>query len=210
MTVLAAVCERGLRLKVHVLGNLAARQAAAALTELGGQARATLEHLLFLRDQELDAVAASGATASIQPGFLPHNGPSILDRGLPRIMHTMPARSLLDAGLALSISSDNPCGPLDPLQILRSAVERRLEDGRTLEEREALSREQAVRAATVDGMVGITGESKRGLEVGATADFVVCSGDPFDHGSAVESTWIAGRRVHPSATASGEAAGTSD
>jgi len=194
---LEAFSERGLRLKIHALGNLAARQAAEALTALGGRTRATLEHLLFMRDQEIDAVAATGASASIQPGFIPHNGPSLLDRGLPRITHTIPARSLLDAGLAVSISSDNPCGPLDPLHNIRSAVERCFEDGRTLDEREAISREQAVRAATVDGMIGITGEPKRGLEVGATADFVVCSADPFDHGSAVESTWIAGRRVHP-------------
>lgn len=194
---LEAFRERGLRLKIHALGNLAARQAAAALAELGDPAQATLEHLLFLRDQEVEAVAATGASASIQPGFLPHHGPSMLDRGLPRSLHTIPARSLLDAGLALSISSDNPCGPLDPLHNLRAAVERRLEDGRTLDEREALSREQAVRAATVGGMIGITGEPKRGLEVGAAADFVVCSGDPFDHGSTVESTWVAGHRVSP-------------
>jgi len=194
---LDAFRTRGVRLKIHALGNLAVRQAAAALAELGGPAGATLEHLLFVRTAEIEAVAGTGATASIQPGFIPHYGTSFLDRCMPRTMHTVPARSLLDAGVPLSISSDNPCGPLDPLHNLRAAVERRLEDGRTVDEREALGREQAVRAATVDGMIGITGESKRGLQAGAAADFVVLSGDPFDPDTTVQSTWIAGQCVHP-------------
>ncbi len=192
---LDAFRERGLRLKIHAIGNLAARQAATALTGLGSPAQATLEHLLFVRDAEIEAVARTGASVSIQPGFLPHYGPSLLDRGLPHAMHTVPARSLLDAEIPLSISSDNPCGPLDPLHNLRAAVERRLDDGRTLDEGEALTREQAVRAATVDAMIGITGAPKPGLVAGAPADFVVCSGDPFDHRTTVESTWIAGRRA---------------
>jgi len=195
---LAAFCERGLRLKVHAIGNLAARQGAEVLTGLGTATQATLEHLMFVRDAEIAAVARTGASASIQPGFVPYYGPALLDRGLPRCMHTVPARSLLDAGIAISISSDNPCGSLDPLHNLRAAVERRLADGRRVDEGEALSREQAVRAATVDGMIGITGQPKPGLVAGAAADFVVCSGDPFDRATTVESTWIAGRRVLPS------------
>jgi predicted amidohydrolase YtcJ len=188
--------ERGLRLRIHALGNLAARQAAEALGRIGAPARATLEHLLFLRDAEIEAIARTSATASIQPGFIAHYGPAMLDRGMSRSMHVLPARSLLDSQIRLSISSDNPCGPLDPLHNLRAAVERRTSDGRPVGDNEALSREQAVRAATVDAMIGISGEPKRGLETGAQADFVICSGDPFDRATTVESTWVSGRRAY--------------
>lgn len=188
--------ERGLRLKIHALGNMAARDAARALGTLGGPFRATFEHLLFMRDAEIEAVAGTGATASIQSGFLPHYGDALIDRGMTGAMRAVPARSLLDVGLALSISSDNPCGPLDPLHNMRAAVERRASSGRTVCDDEALSREQALHGATVGGMTGITGEPKRGLEVGAPADFVVCSGDPFEHSSTVSSTWIGGRCVY--------------
>jgi predicted amidohydrolase YtcJ len=188
--------ERGLRLKIHALGNMAARDAAQALESLGGSYRATFEHLLFMRDAEIEAVAHTEATASIQSGFLSHYGDSFLDRGMARTMYAVPARTLLDAGVALAISSDNPCGPLDPLHNIRAAVERKADSGRTVCEGEALTREQALHAATMGGMTGITGEAKRGLEVEAAADFVVCSGDPFSPSSTVAQTWIGGKRVY--------------
>jgi predicted amidohydrolase YtcJ len=188
--------ERGLRLKIHALGNMAARDAARVLGTLGGPCPTTFEHLLFMRDAEIEAVAGTGATGSIQPGFLPHYGASFLDRGMARAMLAVPARSLLEAGMALSISSDNPCGPLDPLVNVRAAVERTAGDGRAVCAGEALTQGQALRAATIDGMTGISGAPKRGLEAGAPADFVVCSGDPFEHSSTVRSTWIGGRRVY--------------
>ncbi|HEX5837239.1 MAG TPA: hypothetical protein VFY26_05360, partial [Anaerolineales bacterium] len=56
--------------------------------------------------------------------------------------------------------------------------------------------EEAVYAYTVAGPKGITGAPKSGIEIDKVADFLVLSGNPFDHSSTVESTWIGGVKVY--------------
>jgi predicted amidohydrolase YtcJ len=69
---IAAYATAGLRLRIHALGNLAVTQAARALHAAGiPPGAATIDHLLLLDDATADLVAASGATASYQPGFIP-------------------------------------------------------------------------------------------------------------------------------------------
>ena len=147
----------------------------------------------FLGEREIDAVAATGAVASLQPGFIERFGRGILDRRLVPDLRAYPAASLLRAGVPLALSSDNPCGPLDPLYNIRMAVERRLADGRVVDAREAITVEQAVAAYTTGGFQAIHGVAGRGLAVGAPADFVVLDGHPMAATSRVVETWIDGR-----------------
>src|SRR6266545_1268755 len=94
-------------------------------------------------------VAASGATASYQPGFIPRWGHMINATGATRRMTVFAARLLLQAGVPLALSSDYPPGLLDPLHNLRAAVHRRLPSGRPWQPEQALTQSEAVRAATV-------------------------------------------------------------
>lgn len=187
--------NEGLRLKIHAIGNLAAKQAMESVARQGRRDEVTLEHLMFMGPDEIESLARAGAVASVQPGFIPNYGPSLLDRGTMRKVIRFPAQALLDAGIPTSLSSDNPCGPLDPLHNVRCAVDRRTSDGRILDGDEALDKSAALKAATVNGTLGITGKPKPGLEAGAPADFVICTGDPFAPATQVESTWIGGEKV---------------
>jgi predicted amidohydrolase YtcJ len=190
-----AIGAAGLRPRVHALGNRAVLQAVRVLEAAGTPPGWTLEHVIGLRNRDIEEVARSGAIASLQPGFLPHYAPAFRASGAMPDLRLIPLRSLLDAGVGTAISSDHPCGPLDPLKNLRLAVTRRLPDGGTLDAREAIGREEAVLAATGAGCRAAGVEAPGVLVPGAPADLVVVDGDPFVASSRVVGTWIDGRWV---------------
>src|SRR6266542_153294 len=122
---MAGYAAAGLRLRIHALGNLAVAQAARALRTAGVPAgTATIDHLLLLDPATADLVAASGATASYQPGFIPRYGDMISATRTDRHLTAFGARLLQQAGVPLALSSDYPCGALDPLHNLRAAIHR--------------------------------------------------------------------------------------
>jgi predicted amidohydrolase YtcJ len=193
----ASYAAADIRLRIHALGNLAGDQAARVLRQLGVPSGvATIDHLMLLDPATADAVAASGATVSYQPGFLPRYGQMLSGSRADRYCTVFGGRLLLDAGCPLSISSDHPSGPLDPLANLRAAVDRHIGDGRALQPDQALTEQEAVRAATVAAAASL-GRPGGGLAAGQPADLVVCTGHPFDPGTHITQTWIAGQQAWP-------------
>ena len=182
--------------RLHAIGNSAVAQAARTLAAVRTP-HATIEHVLLARSEEIALLAACGAIVSTQPGFIPTHGPAMRALGLDVGLRAVPLASLLRGGVAIAISSDHPCGPLDPLHNLRHAVTRRLPNGERLAAAEAITPGEALHAATAGGAaaVGFAGEGT--LVAGAAADLVVCSGDPFAESSRVASTWVGGRRAWP-------------
>ncbi len=193
---LDVLAAHAVRPRIHAVGNHAASCTCKSLSEAGVR-DVTIEHLTFLKDRDVDAVAATGAVASLQPGFIERFGKSILDRKLVPDLRAYPAASLLRAGVPLAFSSDNPCGPLDPLRNIRMAAERRISDGRVVDAREAVTIEEAVAAYTLGGFQAIHGVAGRGLDAGAAADFVILDGHPMLPASRVVETWIGGRLAWP-------------
>jgi hypothetical protein len=193
-----AFAGAGFAPRLHAIGNSAVAQAARTLAAVRTP-HATIEHVLLARSEEIALLAACGAIVSTQPGFIPTHGPAMRALGLDVGLRPVPLASLLRGGVAIAISSDHPCGPLDPLHNLRHAVTRRLPNGERLAEAEAITPGEALHAATAGGSaaVGFAGEGT--LVPGAAADLVVCSGDPFAESSRVASTWVGGRRAWPSA-----------
>ncbi|MEV4512309.1 amidohydrolase family protein [Dactylosporangium sp. NPDC049525] len=192
---LARYLEAGIRPRLHALGNLAVRQAATALRAAGAGADAVIDHLVLLDPAAVDLVAASGAWATYQPGFLTTFGPQIVDGGTDRFLTVLGGRRLLDAGVPLTLASDHPAGPLDPLGNLRLAVHRTLPDGRTIQPSQGITPEEAVRALTVTAAASLG--TPGGLVAGHPADLAICDGDPFTPATRVTQTWVAGRRVWP-------------
>jgi predicted amidohydrolase YtcJ len=189
-----AAQEVGLRM--HALGNLAVLQA-ARVARVAGLEPGTwhAEHVLGLRDEDVEDVARAGPVCSVQPGFMPGYADVIRGSGMLPAIRVIPLRSLLDAGVETAISSDHPCGPLDPLHNIRLAVTRRLPDGSALDEREAIGRAEALTAATRTAARAAGGDAPGVLVPGAPADLVVVDGDPFVEGSEVRETWIDGAAV---------------
>jgi hypothetical protein len=198
----AGYAEAGMRLRIHALGNLAGEQAARILRSVGvPPGGATIDHLLLLDPATADLVAASGATASNQRGFLRGYGDMIAGTRMDRRLTVFGARLLLRAGVPLVISSDYPCGPLDPLHNLRAAGHRRLPSGRQLQADQALTPAEAVRAHTVTAAASLGAAAAGGLAPGQPADLAVCDGDPFQPDTrGRRRTWVAGRPVWPPQT----------
>ncbi|HEV8650243.1 MAG TPA: amidohydrolase family protein [Actinomycetes bacterium] len=195
---IAAYAGGGVRVRIHALGNLAGEQAARVLRRVGvPPGAATIDHLLLLDPTTADRVGSTGAPVSYQPGFLPRYGAMLQAARADRYLTVLGGRLLLQAGVPLALSSDHPCGPVDPLHNLRAAVERRLPgaDGRQLQPEQALTRAETVRAATVTAAGSLQAPGGGGLAPGEIADFVVCDGDPFQEGTRVAQTWIGGRLV---------------
>jgi len=121
--------EKGYRLVMHALGNVAVTQAAQVVKELGVGSSSSIEHVLIMDKEGLDPFASCGAVASIQPGFIPFYADAIEKRGIVPYLKAFPLRSLSERGVPICISSDGPCGADDPLHNIRRAVDRKKADG---------------------------------------------------------------------------------
>ena len=123
-------------------------------------------------------------------------GALVVETGLDEFLPPVPARRLLDAGVKVSLSSDGPTALWEPLRILRLAVSRRTEEGLVIRPDQAMTREEALRAATAGAAEAAgVGEEKGQIAPGKQADLVVLSGDPFEETTRVRQTWIAGKKV---------------
>ena len=184
----AAYLDAGVRLRIHALGNLAGEQTARVLrTVRAPPGAATIDHLLVCDPATAELVASTGVAVSFQPGFLPRYGDMFTGTRIDRHAAVLGGRLLLQAGIPLAISSDHPPGEADPLHNLRCAVHRDLQPG------QALTREEAVRAYTVTAAASLNAPGHGGLAPGQSADLVICDGDPFQEGTRVTQTWIAGQ-----------------
>lgn len=87
---LADLAASGVRPRIHTVGNHATACTCNALAQ-AGRPDATLEHVTFLSEREIDAVAASSCAASLQPATFrtrhsrpsPRSGPAGLSGRIP-------------------------------------------------------------------------------------------------------------------------------
>lgn len=88
-------------------------------------------------------------------------------------------RSFLDYGIPVAGSTDNPCGPVEPLLGLQSMVTRKSKDGEILGAEQKISIDEAIKIYTLGSAYASFEENVKGsIEVGKLADFVVLSNDP--------------------------------
>ncbi|MAZ89610.1 MAG: hypothetical protein CL693_18405 [Cellvibrionaceae bacterium] len=187
------LAEQGVRPKIHALGNEAVSCACDSLQK-SGVTDATVEHLVLMSDDNLEQVARSGAVASLQPGFL-QQAKALAASNVHCVLKVIPAKSLSQVDVPIALSSDNPCGPLNPLANIRRAVTRLSDDGLLVDENESLSPSEAIRAYSIGGQQAIHGRPGVGIEARAPANFVVISGHPMHSYSEVMETWIDGECV---------------
>ena len=111
---------------------------------------------------------------------------------------------MIDEGVQLAMSSDFPCGPLQPLYGIHSLVSRKTRGHlEPVASEESISVAEALRLYTTAGARAMHRDDEVGpLEVGKRADMVVLSHDPaaVDPGQireiVVEQTYVDGERVY--------------
>lgn len=166
--------------------------------------RWVMSHVDHLSPEEIRRVADLGLVLTL------HTNRSIAALGSKhaaalgpgRAGEIVPTRSLIEAGVPFALSTDNaPVSLFHPVAQVVGRVCRAT--GETLSPEQALTREEALRAATASGAYVTFEEAEKGtLEAGKLADLVVLSEDPtaapLDRISDIvaETAIVGGRVVH--------------
>ncbi|MDO8793407.1 MAG: amidohydrolase [Vicinamibacterales bacterium] len=173
------------RVATHAVGDAAidlvlnAYEKANAERSIAGR-RWSIEHAFIGRPDQLPRMKALGLAISAQ-NHLYLAGPSLVKYwGATRAGITTPVKMYLDAGLPVSSGTDAPVVPYPPLWTLYHFITRDTISGGVLGADQRISRQQALRLATINNAWLMMEEQTKGsIEPGKLADLVVLSEDPL-------------------------------
>ncbi|MFC3030985.1 amidohydrolase [Pseudoalteromonas fenneropenaei] len=212
-TTVSAVIDKGWPLLIHANGDQAVNYTINVYeTALNGQSgldkRHRIEHCSLLTDDNAKRMTKLGLSPSFLIGHVGYWGyafDEVIFKEKAQLLDR--CQTMLELGARITLHSDLSVTPLGPLRMMEQAVTRVMEQSPTqavLNEREVLTKEQALRAITYDAAWQCHIDQWVGsLEPGKLADFVILAKDPV----AVESnlirdipvlqTWVAGKlRYH--------------
>ena len=180
-SILAELDTAGLTVHTHGNGDAAARAFADALNALPLPAghqyqRHALTHAQLADDATLTRIRDAGGTVSFLINHIRWWGDAEADHilGAERAARLDPAASAERLGLAYSLHSDSPVTPIDPLELIANAIDRRTESVRALGPDQRITASQAINAITRSaawqlGMESEVGELALGMRADVTA-----------------------------------------
>lgn len=176
----------GWSLVIHAIGDAAVDFAIETLEEAVDKYGVPamphrIEHGGIVRPDQIERLRGKPIVVVPQPLFIKTFGDAMADSlGPERAAWSYPGKRLLDSGLILPGSSDQPVAPGVPLDVMQAAIERRTETGRDYGPADRLTPEEALYAYTA-GSAAATGWAGRKGQVipGQLADFVLLSADPL-------------------------------
>jgi predicted amidohydrolase YtcJ len=193
-----AAHQAGWRVAAHAIGDRAidlALDAFATAADLLPRTdpRHRIEHFAAARPDQVARAAQLGVIPVGQGRFASELGDGMLAAvGQGRHGWLYRQRSLLEAGLVLSGSSDRPVASGAPLLGIHDMVNRRTDTGAPFNDAEAITAAEALRAYTWGSAYAAKQEHVKGsIAAGKLADFTVLSEDP----TAVAANRIAGLEV---------------
>jgi predicted amidohydrolase YtcJ len=185
----ARAAEAGIASQVHAIGDAAARAALDALEPTAGRVplMPRLEHVQLVHPDDLGRLSAAGIAASVQPVHLREDAATArLDWGDRAEACGYPWRSIVESGAVLAFGTDAPVEPIDPWPGIAIAVLRRDpgwgSDAAPFGPHEALTLEEALRAATVGPSITAREPDRGRLVPGARADLLVLPAAPREVG----------------------------
>jgi predicted amidohydrolase YtcJ len=194
---------------IHAVGDRAITACIDAIVRAQDDERLPLRHYLvhcdLISDADIGRAVAYDIGVTTQPALkwtFSDDIDTVL--GLERSERQYPLRSLLDAGVSVSLSSDAPVTEPDWLQGVEAAVLRKSKASGTVRgTRQCITVREAIRAYTMGGARQDHMETRKGsLEPGKLADFCVLDQDilampPEDiHAIANVGTVVGGRIVY--------------
>lgn len=148
--------------------------------------RFTLEHFAYTTEDQNRKLKALGAVVSANPYYQYILSDIYSERWLGKDRGSQMVRlgSLERLGVPFALHSDCPMGPLDPLKLAWTAVNRVTINGNQNAEAERISLQAALRAITIDAAWVMGWEDQIGsIRAGKMADFAVLEQDPYEMGS---------------------------
>ncbi len=179
--------KAGYQIALHGNGDAAidmiiAAVARAQLVVERPDARHILVHAQTIRSDQINQLLALAITPSFfnTHTFYWGDWHKKETLGPDRAQRISPLADALDAGLRFTLHSDAPVTPIQPLQLVWSALNRHTRSGHVLGEAQQISLTSALRAITIDAAWQSHIDQDRGsIELGKLADLVVLSGDPY-------------------------------
>jgi predicted amidohydrolase YtcJ len=171
--------------------------------------RFVIQHLQFATPRQLDRMRALGVVVGIHPNnhIWKRGKRHLTPEGRQQVDRVTPMRDLIDWGIPVTIETDgSPIEPLHALWVILARRER--ETGEIIAPQQRISRQEALRACTIDGAHLTFEEHKKGsIEPGKWADIVVLAEDLLTVAEdrlkdlAIRMTIVGGQIVHDASSA---------
>ncbi|MDC8786889.1 amidohydrolase [Roseateles koreensis] len=180
----------GYQIHVHTNGDGGAKLVLDTLEKLENEKprvdhRFTVEHYGYANDGTSRRIAKLGAQVSANPFYLYDLGDIYAQSGLgvDRASRIAPLGGLVRRDVPVSLHSDFPMAPANPLYLAWCTASRETTSGKVFAPTERLTVDQAIRGVTIDAAYVLHMEDKLGsIEAGKTADFAVLDKDPYEVG----------------------------
>jgi predicted amidohydrolase YtcJ len=176
--------DAGCQATAHAVGDLAVEYMVegyefAFKTNPRSEARHRIEHCAIVDQDLIERMAKLNICPSTNPGFIAWNGSNYTKYYSERMKYFIALRSMIDAGVMVSIGSDSPSGPIEPISVIDAAVNRidRVTNEQT-DIKQGISFLEAIKLYTINGAYSSYEENIKGsIEVGKLADIVILSTD---------------------------------
>jgi len=179
--------EKGYQLHIHVNGDKGLDEVISLIKRRQKEFpridhRTTIVHFANSAEDQIQTLAELGVIVSANPYYVSGFGERFGEIGLGTDRaHAMARLGPIEkTGISISLHSDMPIGPSDPLYNVWSAVTRKSSSGQALRPDLAMSLDGAMRAITIDaayswGMEGTLGS----ITKGKIANFTILAEDPY-------------------------------
>jgi predicted amidohydrolase YtcJ len=213
--IVSAIHRADYQVDVHAAGDKGVDWTLDAFSKAAGgdrqvrSRRHRIEHYMFRKADSIQRTADMGVPVCTQPDVIRVRGDDLWNKFDPQqrklVMSMIPMRTFHQAGVALAIGADVPAFPsYRPLDSLRSAMERKTDTGRQLDESECVSFLDALKDHTIQGAWASFDENDLGsLTPGKLADFAVWNSDLRTIKTAndlaklrVTATFVGGKKVY--------------
>ena len=182
-----AYWEAGWQLHVHVNGDAGLDLVLDTVADCMGSHprtdhRTVIVHFANSAEEQVDRIAELGAIVSANPYYPVGFADRYRLHGLGgrRADSMVRAASVLRRRIPLSLHSDLPMGPAEPLKLASYAVNRRTPSGRVAGPEQRISVHDALRAVTIEAAFSWRMEDEIGsVTPGKAATFTVLAEDPY-------------------------------
>jgi hypothetical protein len=200
--------QAGWQLSTHANGDVAIERTLNVYERIQKESprrdpRFRIEHCTEVNDSLVQRMKALGVIPVPFSCYVYFHGEKMHFYGQERLKNMFAMRSLLDAGLRPTDSSDYTASPFDPMMWLQSQITRTDMHGTVWGANQRITLEEALRCGTTNGAYASFEEHLKGsIEPGKLADLIVLSDDPFRANPMslttikVERTMVGGKWMH--------------
>jgi predicted amidohydrolase YtcJ len=202
--------DLGIKTAIHAMGNCAVDTVLDAYEAVrrrsASDAVLRLEHAFVaeplrqgarMAELGIDLVANPGLGYAVGAKFARWRG-----ENQPHL-RVLPVRSMIDAGVRVSLASDHPCAGYSPFEIMWAAITRATSEGGQVDPDEAITAAEALRLYTINAAHASDRADEEGsIEVGKRAnllvldrDIIACATDEIQD-TQVDLTFVDGQLVH--------------